>query len=154
MRREVADQILELIDAYDLHANLPVKLTALEDRFPVRYGSTRRRWRADGMLIHPRDRPITAANPAAVILDRNLNDHRERLTYAHEIGHALCGHLGAFTYQGMDPWFRRRQELEAWEAGAALLIPWHVWFGDLESAAQLCHVPRWLVRMVSQSEVH
>lgn len=154
MRRAVADQILALIDEYDLHATLPVKLTPLEDRFWVHYRPLVRSHHADGMLFPPRDVPITPSNPAVVLLDCDLNDHRERLTYAHEIGHALCGHLGAFAYQGMDPWFRRRLELEAWEAGAALLIPWYTWFGDLESVAQRCHVPRWLVRMVSQSEVH
>ncbi|MGB3331145.1 MAG: ImmA/IrrE family metallo-endopeptidase [Thermomicrobiales bacterium] len=126
----------------------------LEALFHVRYEPILRDWRTDGIAIAPRDMPVSAGNPASIVLDLGLNDHRERLIYAHEIGHALYGHMGPVAYRGMDPWFRRKAERQAWEAAAALLIPWHAMHGDVQRISQVCHVPRILVQLLLDSSVH
>lgn len=154
MRKDIADRIISLIDTYGLHNTIPVKLAPLEDLFPVRYEPIRRILGVDGMVISPPDPYVTPRNRARVVLDNGLNDHKERLIYAHEIGHAISGHVGGFASLDMDPWFRAKHEREAWEAGAALLIPLHAMHGDVWRISQVCHVPRFMVQLLADSDVH
>ncbi len=132
----------DLIRWFDLHASWPVDLSPLETRFvPIELDM------GPGM---PRAfvRPATRLGmPPLVVLDKALPPAERRRFFAHEVAHVLCGHTG--TVRCLDAggeWIHERQEAEAWEVAAYLLMPLEAWeWGDpVDVVAARCGVPRWL----------
>lgn len=145
MRPEVHRRTLQLIGRFNLHATVPVQLWKLEDIFPVRYEDM------DGLLgvIFPplEGWPATTRNRARILVNNQLGLHDARLVIAHEIGHALCHHVGqSRSYNlGLDD----RHEQESWEVAARLLIPQRVVMEEreIQRVAGACAVPTWLAEL-------
>ena len=149
MKPHVAETVDRLIWDYGLHEDLegPVPIFKLEPIFPVE------RWDLAhvglaGMVILPETRPVTESNFAPVVLSDALDDHDERIVYAHEVAHGILEHEGGLRLDEMDCWFENRSEREAWEVAARLLVPPVAWLdrGDVQRMAAAFAVPPALVR--------
>lgn len=137
-----------LIDTYDLHASIPVRLEAIEPLFcPERRNLSGTG--VAGMVILPRSGPISESNFARVLLSDTLSPFEERLVYAHEVAHVILGHPGELMFEGMDRWFVDKSEREAWQIAARLLVPVSavVEHGEVQSIASACRVPPDIVHM-------
>lgn len=156
IEHDVKDQARILIDQYNLHFRRGrpleyVSLEPLEPLFPlvVRDLSD---WGMDGCVIPPSGE-ITPSNPAVINVHKGLSKQRQRIIHAHEIGHALNDHAGAFKWEEakMDLWFADREEREAWEVAAMLLVPIDtvVTYQDASRIATICDVPEWLVGLLT-----
>jgi len=149
----VAEFVTDLIHHYDLHGRYDapvdnVNLEPLENLFPM----IRRDISVcgmDGYVIPPRGE-ITESNPAIITIDRRLGQMYSRLVYAHEIGHALYGHEGAFKMTDIDRRLIDREERDAWAVAARLLVPLEAVVRHQERAriAAACFVPEWLLDLV------
>lgn len=86
-------------------------------------------------------------NPAGILIDARLSPAMRRLAYAHEIGHVACGHVGTLAAREINASWHDKQEEQAWEAAAKLLVPLsHFDQGEtLEEIAAACRVPVGLV---------
>lgn len=138
-----------LIREYNLHENdVPVDLSPLYDLFvpvsAVGLGLT------DFVLMPKGDAPLSTLRPAHVVIADD-DDLPWSVRYAHEVAHAVCRHTGTLRLGRVDGWFHDRQEREAWQLAARLLIPTRLiyeggfsdWTKDHIAAA--CGVPNWLV---------
>jgi len=146
MRRRIADHVDELIARHRLHdGELPVDLSPLETEF-VPLDQELAGAGARAYAVPPRGGEVTGRSPAYVVVDARRVRHERRVLYAHEVGHLLCGHPGSLRSLGVADWFHDRDEREAWEVAAALLIPRDAWVGGATPAdvAASCHVPVWL----------
>ncbi|MGI8406020.1 MAG: ImmA/IrrE family metallo-endopeptidase [Thermomicrobiales bacterium] len=152
MRDEVYVSVRELIDDYQLHTWMKVTLAPLEAIFPIRYTDLAR-FQIAGSCMPPVSRSITPATPARVVLDTGLDDYRERLVYAHEIGHGLAGHAGYLEIASLDRWFADKAEREAWEVAAVLLVPQGAItrYRDRYVIALMCDVPEFVVSLACRS---
>lgn len=147
MRADVAERVRALIDSYDLHGDgVPVRLSRVEDVYVP--------WREDldpigvaAYSIPSKHGQPTAMSPAHVVINSAADRIDQRLLFAHEIGHVLCEHPGSLPHLDLGEWWHERDEREAWEVAAYLLIPsqviWH--YGETVLIAAACEVPRWLV---------
>lgn len=136
-----------MIRDYDLHSRSPVVLTPLEEVFPVRYDDLGG-MDVLGMIINPPGGwDVSAENPARVVINSQLGPADARLTYAHEIGHGICRHVGMLSSMALG--MEGRHEREAWEIASLLLIPRHVVIEEREVSriAAVAEVPEWLVKM-------
>lgn len=155
MRERVRHDVSGVIEEYGLHRGLDpiVDISALRDRFPVRYEDLGP-YGVRGLIIPPPGGwPAHEENKARVVLDCSLRDttsHEHRLVYAHEVGHGLACHAGTLPV-GLEN-LKHEEEQEAWKVAAHLLIPW--WtvatFGDPEIVAEVCGVPVWLASLHMQ----
>lgn len=148
MQATIADDIDALIDAYDLHATIPVRLDAIEPLYvPERLNLDE--LGVAGMVILPKGGMVSPTNFARILLSDALSPFMERLVYAHEVAHAIIGHPGELRFAGMDRWFVDKAERQAWEVASRLLIPHRaiVEREDVDSIARYCQVPSELVRM-------
>lgn len=145
MQEDVAEIVFGLIDQYELHQQHMVNLEPLEALFP-RMERDLTDIGIDGFVIPP-GVPISDDNPAVVTVNKRLTRNERRLVYAHEIGHALHGHAGAFRMDDIDAWFVDREEREAWTIAARLLVPMAAVteLGESRRIASACCVPEWLV---------
>ena len=151
MREEVRQTLWELIYDYGLHAQrLPIELSPLQELFVPVNADT-----ADtGVLafaVSPRgDALPTKRDPAHVVIDRNLPEPERRLCFAHEVGHVIGNHIGSLRSLQVNEWFHDKNEREAWEVAAELLVPLEVFMVEgrtTEEIAALCEVPLWLVEL-------
>lgn len=150
----VDEQVTAIIQRYQLHGTTAypseyVNLAPLEDMFPILLRPLHE-WGVQGFVIPPIG-VVSTSNPAPVTLDIRLTAHVARLAYAHEIGHGLHGHQGAFVLAEMDQWFVRRAEREAWAVAARLLVPIQtvIDYETTEAIATACDVPEWLVDLAA-----
>lgn len=90
---------------------------------------------------------VTAKTPAKIWLREGLCPQDRRLAFAHEVAHHLLGHTGSLPLRSVDPWFHSRDEREAWQAAALLLIPFDAFWGcaHIEMLSKRCDVPSWLI---------
>ncbi len=149
MRRRIAEAVDDLIDRHRLHdGGAPVDLSPLEGEFvPVVRELAGSGVRA--FAVPPKGGAATERSPVHVVLDSGRHRLDRNVLYAHEVGHIVCGHLGSLRTLDAGDWWHDRDEREAWEVAAALLIP-HEAFGWAETArdvARECRVPAWLVEM-------
>ncbi len=140
-----------LIREYRLHENgVPVDLSPLSNLFvPV---TAMEIGTPDFVVMPQGSGDLSMSRPAHIVL---ADDHELpwRVRYAHEIAHALCRHTGSLRMIQVDGWFHDRQEREAWQLAAHLLIPsrviyeggWSEW--TMSDIAAACGVPEWLVEM-------
>ncbi len=149
----IAEYVNDLIDHFDLHGtyNAPVdhvNLDPLENLFPM----LRREIASCGMdgYVIPPHGEITESNPAIITIDRRLGPLYSRIVYAHEIGHALYGHEGAFKMTDIDRRMADREERDAWSVAARLLVPPEavVRHEERTRIAAACFVPEWLLDLV------
>ena len=149
MKPHIAEVVDLMIDAYGLHEDVtaPVPIFNLEPVFPVVRRDLDHMGIA-GMVILPRELPVTECNFARVVLSDALDDDDERLVYAHEVAHGIMGHEGELRVSDMDSWFTDRSERQAWQIAARLLIPPSAWLdrGDVQRMAAAFRVPTMLVR--------
>lgn len=141
------DRAMRMIEEYGLHSRTPVSLEPLEDVFPVRYDDLGG-FDILGMIINPPGGwGASADNPARVVINNKLNEYEARITYAHEVGHGICHHVGLLSSMALG--MEERHEREAWEVASLLLIPRHVIEEEREVSriAAVAEVPEWLVRM-------
>ncbi|MGI8405129.1 MAG: ImmA/IrrE family metallo-endopeptidase [Thermomicrobiales bacterium] len=148
MRDEVYAAVQYLIEDFNLHAWMRVKLTPLEALFPVRHADLGS-FRIMGSCVPPKDGLLSGDNPAKIVLDSGLDDYTERIAYAHEIGHGLMGHAGDFVMADSDHWFIDKAEREAWEVAALLLVPYDAItrYRHISVIALACEVPEHLVSL-------
>mgnify|MGYP001367896677 CR=1 FL=1 len=140
-------RVQHLIEEYNLHRAVPVDLSPLEDIFLVRWENIQS-YGMNGMILPPRAGwPATPQSKARVVLDRDLHERQARLTLAHEIGHALCEHVGTFSSVALG--INGKHEREAWEVASMLLIPWGIVAEEREVSlvAAACEVPEALVHL-------
>lgn len=92
---------------------------------------------------------VSDDRPALVYLDRSLSSLERRWSYAHEIGHVLCGHASSVPTLRVSEELHDRNEREAWEAAAVLLVPIEAFVEGqtVDGMAALCEVPPWLVQL-------
>lgn len=78
-----------------------------------------------------------------------MTKRRAVVLYAHDVGHVLCGHPGSLRTLGVGGWWHDRDEREAWEVVAALLIPHDAfrWSETVGDVARACGVPAWLAEL-------
>lgn len=150
---ESRERVSALIEDSQIHAaGAPVDVVPLHRWFVpvVRHFADRR---VRGGLVWPVDGDISERNPARVLLSDRLSDSNRRLYYAHEIGHAFCCHQGTYTVLSLDNALNDRQERQAWEIAAELLIPTEMVFESIfdgrssEEIAAICEVPPRLVEL-------
>ena len=152
MREVVFGRVAELIDHYQLHqTGTLVKLTPLEDMFPIRYEPLARMGIL-GACHPPKSGEVSAANPARILLDDGMPDRLERVVYAHEVGHGILGHRGELAFGPMSEWFSGKNEREAWEVAAMLLVPREALMPYVEAStiAAICEVPEELVHLAAR----
>lgn len=155
IKEDVTQVVWDIIQTYDLHHDYDaplefVTLEPLEGLFPL-IERDLTSWGIDGFVIPPQE-PITEDNPAIITVNSRLDWFHRRLAYAHEIGHALYGHEGAFNFSELDQWHVDREEREAWQVAATMLVPVEAIciHGDASRIAQICRVPEWLVGLAAK----
>lgn len=148
---DIEERVARLIDAYDLHGTFEqpvdvVNLAPLEEWFPITIADLTVA-QISGFVL-----PIApeSTRPVPITLCRTLDADAARLVYAHEVGHALYGHEGAFTLMELDRWFQDRSEREAWRVAAQLLVPVDAIarYETVDRIASACRVPAFLVEMI------
>lgn len=123
MRRRIAEKTDELIDRHRLHEHgAPVDLTPLNDEFlpllrPLDDLGV------PALAMPPVNGTPTADSPALVVLDESRSAQWRAIYYAHEIGHIICGHVGTLRTLDAGEWWHNRDEREAWQVAARLMIP-------------------------------
>lgn len=152
MKPHVIDAVRKLVERYALHADPsgPVPIFNLEPMFPA----VRRDFGpmgVAGMVILPETLPVTESNFAQVVLNKHLGPDGARLVYAHEVGHAIAGHVGELMCSNMDNWFTNRAEHQAWEIAARLLIPEPAWVDrrDIQRMSAVFRVPPSIVKLAA-----
>ncbi len=148
----IDDRVWALIDRYDLHGTPDnpvdlVNLSRLENEFPLVVEDLSA-MEVAGYVIPPHG-DISPNNTSPIFVHRTLGPIARRLTYAHEIGHALHGHAGALSLASMDEWFMDRVERDAWIVAAQLLVPVDTMarYETIDAIAAVCMVPRKLVEL-------
>lgn len=138
-------KIHRLVDQYDLHRTVPVRLDPLEDLFAVRFASMEHLGLMGALLAPKQGWPVSPDNRGRILLDWGLNEQEVQTTVAHEIGHALYQHPGSRTSLSLG--LEDKHERQAWKVASALLIPEHVVMEEQEAerVAMVCEVPLFMV---------
>lgn len=150
MKRDALGRTIRLIQDNELHENgAPVDLRMLHDTFVPELVDLAVMAGVPALAIAPDDGRVSLSRPALVYLDVRDTKQDQRLNYAHEIGHVLCGHGASLPSLELGDWWYDKDEREAWEAASRLLIPWTaISSGHTTSEiAMICEVPEWLVEM-------
>lgn len=89
----------------------------------------------------------SSANPAGILIDARIAGRLRRIAYAHEVGHIVCGHVGSLAAREINASWHDKQEAQAWEAAAMLLVPVEAfaWDATVDEIAAACDVPAGLV---------
>lgn len=147
MRPSVRSEAMNILSAYELHRNIPVRLDPLEDLFLIRHTDMEAYGLAGAILTPPLGWPVSPQNRARILVDYSLTEWEARLTIAHEIGHGICHHPGNLSSLSLG--LEDKHERQAWEVAALLLIPQRVVYEEQEVSrvAAACMVPEWLVEL-------
>lgn len=145
MRDEIFWDVQRVIRELDLHEEgAPVNITRLE-RVYVPYRVSNLAEVGIGGFASPLPDWLDPSEdtPAMVVVDEAEHEkYSWREIYCHEVGHLICNHLGSLRSLKVDEWFHSREEREAWEVAALLLIPTEVFEagGTPEDIARSCDV--------------
>lgn len=116
------DRFRYLLDAYDIctHDDVRVDLSPLHEIYRIAYFDAP--LHLTSYVDPPAKGLVSEANPAIVHLNYNLNDVLRRIYYAHEIAHVVLEHLGSRQTRALHAVYNDRQENEAWEGAAYMLV--------------------------------
>lgn len=144
MNGRVRADVARIVEEFALHeGGAPVRLEPLEGTFLLEFGDLLSSG-AIGIAKPPlHDLVPSPFSPAAVMVEERLDRGEMRLVYAHEIGHVVCGHAGSLRVASLGRAWDDKQEKEAWEVAAALLVPMEELVSGDTSAevAARCEVP-------------
>lgn len=147
LKEHLQQRVFDFIARYRIHTEHShlADLDALRSLYRVR--TLPRTAPIAAVTVRP-NRAVDDVDALPEIWIRNgLSREDRRLAFAHEVSHDVLEHEASFPLKEIGPWYQNRNEREAWQGGALILInPRSI--GDSPSVYWLkreCLVPAWLI---------
>jgi len=125
LKEHLQQRVYDFIDAHHLHDPRTYKanLEQLKKVFTFRRLPATSPTYA--FSFRPEPFPNGPVPPVSIYVRDGLTYEERRMAIAHEVGHAILDHLGSHALYKIAPYFHTKDEREAWQAAAILLIPEH-----------------------------